>query len=60
MGQPGNGMHINISAKSRDGAEVMPQIIAGILAHIAEMTVFLNTREESYHRFGRDVYKRQV
>lgn len=47
MGQPGNGMHINISAKSRDGAEVMPQIIAGILAHIAEMTVFLNTREES-------------
>ena len=52
MGQPGNGMHINISAKSRDGAEVMPQIIAGILAHIAEMTVFLNTREESYHRFG--------
>ena len=31
MGQPGNGMHINISAKSRDGAEVMPQIIAGIL-----------------------------
>ena len=33
-------------------AEVMPQIIAGILAHIAEMTVFLNTREESYHRFG--------
>ena len=52
MGQPGNGMHINISAKSRDGAEVMPQIIAGILAHIGEMTVFLNTREESYHRFG--------
>ena len=52
MGQPGNGMHINISAKSHDGAEVMPQIIAGILAHIAEMTVFLNTREESYHRFG--------
>ena len=50
--RPGNGMHINISAKSRDGAEVMPQIIAGILAHIAEMTVFLNTREESYHRFG--------
>ena len=48
----GSGMHINISAKSRDGAEVMPQIIAGILAHIAEMTVFLNTREESYHRFG--------
>ena len=50
--KPGNGMHINISAKSRDGEDVMPRIIAGILSHVAEMTVFLNTREESYHRFG--------
>ena len=50
--QPGNGMHINISAKSRDGADVMPQVIAGILAHIMEMTVFFNTVEASYHRFG--------
>ena len=50
--QPGNGMHINISAKSRDGADVMPQVIAGILAHITEMTVFFNTVEASYHRFG--------
>ncbi len=50
--QPGNGMHINISAKSRDGTDIMPQVIAGILTHIAEMTVFLNTREDSYHRFG--------
>ena len=48
----GNGMHINISARSRDGRDVMPQIIAGILDHIREMTVFLNTREDSYHRFG--------
>ena len=51
-GQPGNGMHINISAKSADGAEVMPSLIAGILAHIAEMTVFLNTVDASYLRFG--------
>ena len=50
--KPGNGMHINISARSRDGEDVMPRIIAGILSHVAEMTVFLNTREESYHRFG--------
>lgn len=49
--QPGNGMHINISAR-HDGGDVMPQIIAGILAHIAELTVFLNTQEASYHRFG--------
>ena len=49
--QPGNGMHINISAR-HDSGDVMPQIIAGILAHIAELTVFLNTQEASYHRFG--------
>ena len=51
-GQPGNGMHINLSAKSADGADVMPLIIAGILAHIREMTVFLNTVDASYLRFG--------
>ena len=45
-------MHINISAKSADGADVMPSLIAGILAHIAEMTVFLNTVDASYLRFG--------
>ena len=48
----GSGMHINISARSRDGRDVMPQVIAGILAHIAEMTVFFNTTEASYQRFG--------
>lgn len=48
----GNGMHINISAKSADGEEVMDYIIAGILNHIREITVFLNTTENSYRRFG--------
>lgn len=51
-GQPGNGMHINISARCADGRDVMPQVIAGILAHITEMTVFFNTTEASYQRFG--------
>lgn len=51
-GFPGNGMHINISAKTDDGRDVMPQIIAGILEHIEEMTAFLNPKEESYGRFG--------
>ena len=51
-GQPGNGMHINISAKSTDGSDVMPRVIAGILAHIRELTVFLNTVDASYLRFG--------
>lgn len=48
----GNGMHINISAKSEDKKDVMPQVIAGILEHISDMTVFLNTTENSYERFG--------
>ena len=51
-GQPGNGMHINISAQSADGGDVMPHIIAGILSHITELTAFLNTVDASYHRFG--------
>ncbi len=50
--QAGNGMHINISAKSVTGRDVMPQVIAGILAHIREMTLFFNTVEASYRRFG--------
>ena len=52
--KPGNGMHINISAKSKDGRDVMNEMIAGILAHIKEMTLFLNTNSQSYERFGRD------
>ena len=51
-GQPGNGMHINISARSAGGGDVMPHIIAGILSHITELTAFLNTVDASYHRFG--------
>lgn len=48
----GNGMHINFSAKRADGADIMPHVIAGILAHIREITVFLNITESSYKRFG--------
>ena len=48
----GNGMHINVSARANDKRDVMPQIIQGILSHIKEMTLFLNTTEESYKRFG--------
>ena len=48
----GNGMHINISARSGDDRDVMPQIIAGILKHISEITLFFNTVEDSYRRFG--------
>lgn len=50
-GCPGNGMHINFSAKS-SGRDVMPHIISGILDRICEMTLFLNTSDASYRRFG--------
>ena len=50
--EAGNGMHINFSARSRDGRDVMPWVIAGILRYCPEMTVFLNRTEESYRRLG--------
>ncbi len=49
---PGNGMHINFSAKAGDSREIMPNVIAGILERICEMTAFLNTTAGSYKRFG--------
>ena len=49
---PGSGMHINLSVKSADGTDVMPQVMAGILAHAYELSVFLNPLESSYRRFG--------
>ena len=50
--EAGNGMHINFSARSRDGRDVMPRVIAGILRYCPEMTVFLNRTEDSYRRLG--------
>ena len=49
---PGSGMHINLSVKAADGTDVMPQVMAGILAHAYELSVFLNPLESSYRRFG--------
>lgn len=45
----GSGMHINISCSY---AEKMNYAIAGILAHIKEMTYYLNPTENSYDRLG--------
>lgn len=56
----GNGMHINISAKEKNGQDVMPWVIAGILKHISEMTVFLNITEDSYRRFGSNKAPRYI
>ena len=49
---PGNGMHINVSVKCDEVAQPLPGIIAGILAHIRDMTLFMNPCEESYRRLG--------
>ncbi|MBQ7499948.1 MAG: glutamine synthetase [Clostridia bacterium] len=51
-GESGNGMHINFSVHRKNGEDVMSKVIAGIMAHIPEMTVFLNNSEDSYKRFG--------
>ena len=48
----GSGMHINISARSADGRDVLPGIMAGVMAHIREITAYLNTTEDSYRRLG--------
>lgn len=49
---PGNGLHINISAKGNNGSDPLPAFMAGILAHIKEITLFLNSTENSYLRLG--------
>ena len=49
---PGNGMHLNFSVKAANGRDILPQAIAGVLAHIREMTAFFNTSDASFARFG--------
>ncbi len=54
-GKPGNGMHINLSVKSsrgEDDKELLKHSLAGILAHVGEMTFYLNPEEDSYKRLG--------
>lgn len=48
----GNGLHINMSLKSADGNDYRNNFIAGIMAHIKEITAFLNPTENSYKRLG--------
>ncbi len=64
---PGSGMHINISVVSlsektektkETGAAgltpVMESVTAGIMNRIPDMTLFLNSVDQSYERLGRD------
>jgi len=50
--KPGNGYHINIYAKNRDGEDVVKYAAAGILDKIKDITIFLNPTDASYNRFG--------
>ena len=49
---PGSGFHINMSVKAEDGRDYLPQMVAGVLDKVSDMTVFLNPVAESYARFG--------
>ncbi len=51
-GKPGNGFHVNVSVTPGNNVDVLHHMIAGVLNHICEMTVFLNPTENSYARFG--------
>lgn len=51
-GESGNGLHINMSVKTADGEDHTNAFMAGVLAHIKEMTAFLNPTEDSYKRLG--------
>lgn len=48
----GNGMHINMSVRSKDGIDYNKRFMSGILAHIRDITLFLNPSEDSYRRLG--------
>ncbi len=58
--KPGNGFHINMSVKSSNNDDNMNFMIAGILAKVAEMTIFLNPLESSYQRFGNNKAPRYI
>ncbi len=58
--RPGNGFHINISVNTGDVNAPLSAAIAGIMAKIREMTLFLNPTENSYARFGSDKAPRYI
>lgn len=54
--EAGNAMHITIKLtglNNEDITRIHKQFIAGIMAHIKEMTLFLNPSEKSYKRLGK-------
>ncbi len=53
-GQPGSSFHINFSVNGRNNKEELDHVLAGIMAKIKEMTLFLNPAESSYSRLGKN------
>ena len=58
--QPGNGFHVNFSARRGDDNSVQLNVIAGIMNKICDITLFMNRCEESYRRIGKDEAPRYV
>ncbi len=50
---PGNGLHINISARGQLQEDLNRFLIPGFMRRIADMTLFLNPVFDSYARLGR-------
>ena len=51
-GESGSGMHVNMSPSLQTGGDCFGAFMAGILAHISEMTLFFNPTPQSYLRLG--------
>ena len=56
----GSGLHINISVKRNDQKDLLPYVIAGMMEHISDMTLFLNPCENSYDRLGKNKAPRYI
>lgn len=54
INKAGSGLHINMSAKCESGRDLLPNLIAGVLDRIKDMTLFLNPCFESYERLGKN------
>ena len=51
--EAGNGLHINISIESEDNKDYLDNVLAGLMNHLEEMTLFLNPDVSSYERIGK-------
>lgn len=51
--EAGNGLHINISIESEDNKDYLDNVLAGLMNHLQEMTLFLNPDVSSYERIGK-------